>query len=154
MSSEIASPGFYYEDFTIGQSWATRFQEIDAQAVRDYAHAWDPLPIHIDEIAAAASPHGGLIASGEHTFVVMRRALWDLGLLTHAIQVAEQNELRFLAPVRPGDRIAIQATCTAKRAVEGAAGGLVTLTIEVTKQDGIAVLSCIETQEVAGRPAS
>lgn len=154
MSYEIAPLGFYYEDFTVGQSWVSQSQVVGAKAIRDYAKAWDPLPIHINPTVATASPHGGLIASGEHTFLIMRRALLDLGLSSHTVRVAEQKELRFLAPVRPGDLLLIQAICTEKRNTEGATGGLITLRIEVTNQANIVIMSCIETQRVAKRPAS
>ena len=153
MSSEIAQPGFYYDDFAVGRSWETPPQDVNAEAVSDYAEAWDPLPIHIDEAAATASPHGGLIASGEHTFVIMRRALWNLGLLTHTSGIVDQNELRLLAPVRPGDSLSIRATCTDRQS-EGNAGGRVTLKIEVTNQSRVVVLTCIETQEVANAPGA
>lgn len=154
MSSAISDPSFYYENFALDQSWQTSVHLVNADEVRDYAEKWDPLPIHIDAKAAAASPHGGLIASGEHTFAIMRRALWDLGLLIHATRIVAQDELRFPTPVRVGDRLTTKAICTEMRAPDADGAGRVTLHLSVTNQDGTAVLTCIEILEVASTPVS
>ena len=152
MSSEIRDPSFYYENFAIGQSWQTPVYLVGADQVRDYAEKWDPLPIHIDAKAAAASPHGGLIASGEHTFAIMRRALWDIGLLIHATRIVKQDELRFPTPVRVGDCLTTKAICIKMRAPRADSAGRVTLHLSVSNQDGTAVLTCIEIVEVASTP--
>ena len=156
MSPETGDPArkyeLYYEHFTVGQAWRMPTHLVSADEVRDYAEKWDPLPIHIDARAAAASPHGSLIASGEQTFAIMRRALWDAGLLTHALRIVQQDELRIPAPVRVGDRLTTTATCTGKKAPSAAASGQVTLQLSVLNQDEVAVMTCIETLEVAAAP--
>jgi acyl dehydratase len=154
MSSEIRDPCYYYENFAIGQSWQTPVHLVGADEVRDYAEIWDPLPIHIDAKAAAASAHGGLIASGEHTFAIARRALWGVGLRIHATRIVRQDELRFPTPVRVGDGLTTKATCTEMRAPRAEGAGRVTLHLSVTNQDGTAVLTCIEILEVASTPGS
>ena len=153
MSPEISNPGIYFEDFVTGRSWTTPTQTVSEEEVRAYAEAWDPLPTHIDEEAAAASPHGGLIASGEHTFVIMRRALIDLGVLAKVTRIVKQDDLRFLAPVRIGDRLTTQATCIDSETSEAHGAGQVTLQLRVINQDGTVVLGCIDTLEVALAPA-
>ncbi|MDA0261316.1 MAG: MaoC/PaaZ C-terminal domain-containing protein [Proteobacteria bacterium] len=144
----------YFERFSVGHAWQTPAHRVGAEEVRAYAETWDPLPIHIDEQSAAASPHGGLIASGEHTFVIMRRALWDLGLLGQVVQVVRQDELRFLAPVRIGDWLVTEATCIDTQPAYGSGTGLVTLQLSVTNQDGTLVLKCTEMLEVSHQPKS
>ena len=152
MASEIEDRGLYFEGFSIDRTWRTPAQFVTAEGLLDYARAWDPLPIHTDEDAAAASPHGELIASGEHTFVIMRRALWDLGVTTRAIRIAEQRELRFLAPARIGDRLTTEARCTDLRADQSRPTGLVTLDMQAVNQDSVAVLRGTVTLEIPREP--
>ena len=152
MASEIEDRGLYFEAFSIDRTWRTPAQLVTAEGLLDYARAWDPLPIHTDEDAAAASPHGELIASGEHTFVVMRRALWDLGVTTRAIRIAEQRELRFLAPARIGDRLTTEARCNDLQADQSRPMGLVTLDMQAVNQDGVAVLRGTVTLEIPREP--
>ena len=154
MSSEIGNSSFYCEDFAVGQSWQTPVHLVGSDDVRDYAERWDPLPIHIDAQAAAASPHGSLIASGEHTFAIARRALWDLGLFARVARIVQQDELRFPIPVRVGDILTTKAICTETRPLGTDGTGRVTLHLSVINQDGIVVLTCIETLEIASAPGS
>lgn len=82
-----------------------------------FARAYDPQPFHVDAEAAAASPFGGLVASGWHTlcswmglFVRAHRAARPLAE-DHAAVIAPAGvgfnltDVRFLAPVRAGDTI-------------------------------------------------
>ena len=152
MAADIEDRGLYFEAFAPGRAWRAPPRLVTAEALLDYARAWDPLPIHTDERAAAASPHGEPIASGEHTFAVMRRALRVLGVTTRALRIAEQRELRFLAPVRAGDRLTTHATCAGRCAGASAGTGLVILEVCAVNQDGVAVLRCIEVLEIPRRP--
>jgi len=83
-----------------------------------FAGAFDPQSFHVDAAAAAASPFGGLIASGWHTACV-----W-MGLFVRAHDAAAADlpgdhpaviapvgvgfgmtDLKWLAPVRAGDTV-------------------------------------------------
>lgn len=152
MAADIEERGLYFEAFAPGRTWRAPPRLVTAEALLDYARAWDPLPIHTDERAAAASPHGGLIASGEHTFAIVRRALWELGLTVRATAIVGQRELRFLAPTRIGDRLAIEARCTGLDAGASPGTGRVTLETRAVNQRAQAVLSCVDTLEIARRP--
>ena len=152
MASKIEELGLYFEDFYVNQTWETPAYLVRAEELLDYAQVWDPLPIHTDVAAATASPHGGLIASGEHTFAIMRRMLWDLGVTSKATRIVEQRELRFLAPTRINDRVTIRARCTDLQRNQSPDIGLVTLEIEAINQSGIASLRCTDTLEVLREP--
>ena len=152
MAKRIDGGGLYFEAFAPGATWRTPPRRIAAREMLAYARAWDPLPIHTDEKAASASPHGGLIASGELTFAIVRRALWDLGLTVRAIRIVEQRELRFPEPVRAGDRLTTEARCTGVGAGASPQTGLVTLETRAVNQHGADVLRCIDTLEIPRRP--
>lgn len=81
-----------------------------------YALAYDPQPFHIDAEAAAKSAYGGLIASGQHTFGVGWRMFLQEGLFKACSMGSPGvDELRWTAPVRPGDTIYTEAEVLEKR---------------------------------------
>jgi|AntAceMinimDraft_12_1070368.scaffolds.fasta_scaffold131429_1 acyl dehydratase len=96
----------YLEDFTPGEVFRTRGMTMDESAIMEFARQYDPQPIHIDKVAADAGPFEGLIASGFHTHAVIFRLWMDLGLLWESSMGGPgADELRFTAPVRPGDTL-------------------------------------------------
>src|SRR4051794_2483232 len=71
-----------------------------------FARRFDPQPIHVDEQLAERSAFGGLIASGWFTGSLFMRMYVDELLDdadSHGSPGVEQ--LRWLRPVRPGDRL-------------------------------------------------
>ncbi|PWR09720.1 acyl dehydratase [Micromonospora acroterricola] len=74
-----------------------------------FARRFDPQWYHVDPELAGASRHGGLIASGFYTVSLFMRAYVD-HLLSRAAADASPGleELRWLAPVRAGDRLAVR----------------------------------------------
>src|SRR5205814_8437120 len=60
----------YFEDFAIGQKFASEPQTIDTEAIKAFAAQFDPQPFHLDEEAARHSPLVGLVASGWHSAAV------------------------------------------------------------------------------------
>lgn len=72
----------------------------------NYALTYDPQPFHIDTQAAAESPYGGVIASGFQTLSLCFRMMIQTRVFeTVSMGGPGLDELRFLAPVRPGDTI-------------------------------------------------
>tara|TARA_R110002110_G_scaffold414147_1_gene643256 strand:- start:118723 stop:119181 length:459 start_codon:yes stop_codon:yes gene_type:complete len=94
----------YLEDFVAGQTYELGQHTFGEDEIVAFATQYDPQPFHIDPEAAAASNFGGLIASGWHTGSVFMRLLVD-GLLARCASMGSPgvDELRWLAPVRPGD---------------------------------------------------
>ena len=95
-----------FEDFEVGQVIeASGFTLSEAQ-ILDFAMMYDPQPFHIDKEAAAQSPYGGLIASGLQTLGLCFRMVVQTGEFQAASMGGPGvDEVRFLAPVRPGDTI-------------------------------------------------
>jgi acyl dehydratase len=91
---------------TAGQVFELGSRKIDREEILRFATEFDPQPFHIDEEAAAASPYGGLIASGWQTIGIFMRLLVD-GVLGRAAGMGAPgvDELRWLKPVRPGDEL-------------------------------------------------
>ena len=103
---EIPEALLLFDDVMVGSVLSsTEPYLVTADEIKEVARRFDPMPFHLDEAAGAASHFGGLVASGAHTIAVSIR----LGSLemprTAAIAGLGIDELRFLAPMRPGDAL-------------------------------------------------
>jgi acyl dehydratase len=96
----------HLDDFEAGQVYELGTFNFTKDAILAFAQDFDPQPFHVDEDAAAKSNYGGLIASGWHTGSVFMRLLVD-GLLHRCAGMGSPgvDEMRWLAPVRPGDTL-------------------------------------------------
>jgi acyl dehydratase len=103
-----AAAEIYWEDLTPGRRFDLGVTEIDESEMISFARRFDPQWYHVDESLAAGSEYGGLIASGFFTVSLFMRAYVD-GLLARAAAAASpgMEEVRWLAPVRAGDRLAV-----------------------------------------------
>ncbi len=146
----------YFEDYTVGLAYeygAVAVEEAEAIA---FARAFDPQPIHVDPVAAAHGPFGGLIASGWHTTALMMR-LFVANYLSSVASLASPgvDELRWLKPVRPGDTLRIRVTVTeARRSQSKPDRGMVRTLIEVINQRGEIVSTLKAMNLLRCRPAS
>ena len=102
-------PTFHWEDFSAGQVAEYGPLEVTADEIKAFAAEFDPQPMHLDEEAARASMVGGLCASGWHTCALMMRIIADGFVLDAASMGATGcDEVKWLAPVRPGDRLRVR----------------------------------------------
>ena len=99
----------FFEDLTPGRSFDLGIVTIDETEMLAFARRFDPQWYHVDAALAVQSHHGGLIASGFYTVSLFMRAYVD-GLLSQAAADASPGleELRWLAPVRANDRLAVR----------------------------------------------
>ena len=73
----------YWEDFEVGHEAEHGSRAVTEEEIVAFAREYDPQPFHLDPEAAAASPFGGLIASGWHTAAIymglyVRNAMGDV----------------------------------------------------------------------------
>jgi acyl dehydratase len=71
--AQVLGGPIYADDLTVGEIFPVGEWTFTATEILEFASRWDPLPIHIDQAAAASGPFGVLIASGIHTIAVMQR---------------------------------------------------------------------------------
>ena len=128
----------YFEDYTPGAVVTFGPIEVEAADIIDFARRYDPQEFHVDAERAAASPFGGLVASGWHTAAMMMRVLVDRYLSRVAsLGSPGVDELRWLAPVRPGDRLWVRITVLeARRSRSKPDRGLLRSLIEVCSERG------------------
>lgn len=144
----------WLEDYVEGAVHELGEVSVDEDEIIAFAKLYDPQPIHIDRTFAAAGPFGGLIASGWQTCGLMMR-LYATNYLSQASSLASPglDELRWLRPVRPGDRLSVRVTVLESRASQSKPDrGVVRSLIEMFNQDRQPVLSMRAINMVARRP--
>jgi acyl dehydratase len=94
----------YADDYSKGDVLPLGRCSLTAAEIIDFATRYDPQPYHLSQEAGERSSFGGLIASGWHT-----ASVW-MGLYVRALLGGAKvegapgvDELRWYAPVRPGD---------------------------------------------------
>ena len=83
-------------------------QHVTADEIRAFATEFDPQPMHLDVEAASRSMLNGLSGSGWHLCSIIMRLMFD-GFIGRTASLGSPgvNELRWLAPFRPGDDITL-----------------------------------------------
>lgn len=106
----------FFEDLVPGLTVDLGSVTVDGDEMRAFARRFDPQWYHVDPELAEASRHGGVIASGFYTVSLFMRAYVD-HLLSRAAADASPGleELRWLAPVRAGDRLAVRVDVVGAR---------------------------------------
>jgi len=143
----------YFEDYAVGASDEHGPIRVEEAEVIEFGQRFDPQPIHIDRAAAEAGPYGGLIASGWHTCALMMRLLVDQ-FLSPASSLGSPgvDELRWLRPVRPGDRLTVRTVVTEARLSRSKPDrGLIRTRVELINQAGEVALSLIAMNLVRSR---
>jgi acyl dehydratase len=147
-------PELYFEDFEPGQVYELGSTTVSEDDILEFARRWDPQPFHVDPKSAAESVLGGLIASGWHTGAMWMRLYVDSILGGPASQGSPGiEELRWLAPVRPGDtlhgRLTVLETSPSERRPDR---GTVRIRGEMINQDDVRVLSMVSRGHFGRRP--
>ncbi len=104
-------PKLYWEDFTLGAVAEYGPRLVTREEIVAFAAEFDPQPMHLDESAARSSMFGGLAASGWHTCCLMMRIIAD-GFILNSSSMGGPGveEVKWLAPMRPGMQLAVRAT--------------------------------------------
>jgi acyl dehydratase len=136
------TPGRYFEDYPVGAVYAGGPIAVNEADILEFARRYDPQPMHIDKEAAKAGQFGGLIASGWHTGSLAMQLMVKHFVPAGNLASPGLDELRWLRPVRPGDRLSLRATVESARRSRSKPGqGVVISLVEVLNQDGDVVMS-------------
>ena len=96
----------YFDDLQVGDRFTTPGVTVTESEIIDFALKYDPQPFHLDSQTASESQFGGLIASGYQTLALCFRLFIQGGILRESSMGSPGiDELRWLAPVRPGDTL-------------------------------------------------
>lgn len=135
-------PKLYWEDFVVGSVMEFGPRQITREEIIAFAAEFDPQPMHLDEEAARGTMLGGLAASGWHTCCLLMRMMADGFILNSSSMGAPGvEEVRWLAPVRAGDRLVARSTVLDKRASRSRSDfGFVRMRWEMLNEAGEPVL--------------
>jgi acyl dehydratase len=97
-----------FEDFPAGTRLLSSTQRVTANAIMEFARAFDPQIFHLDPKSAEQTLLGGLAASGWHTAAVSMRLFVDTMDVAGGIIGMGVDELRWPNAVRPGDDLRLE----------------------------------------------
>ncbi|MBI3435923.1 MAG: MaoC family dehydratase [Proteobacteria bacterium] len=143
----MAEPSKYFEDFAPGAVARLGPRHITAAEIKSFAARFDPLPMHLDDVAARASIMEGLCASGWHLCALTMRLIAD-GILRNSASMGAPGveELRWLKPVRPGDELTLHTRVLDTRVSESRPrAGFVRLEIVMVNGAGDRVMTMVTT---------
>lgn len=133
----------WFDDYLAGEVFEFGDYLVTQDEIIDYARRYDPQPFHLDPVAARDSLYGDVIASGWMSAGIAMRMMCD-----HFIPPASGlgspgvDHLRWILPVRPGDRLRLRATVLeVQRSRSKPDRGVVTVRQELLNQDGAVVMS-------------
>ncbi|MFZ2974380.1 MAG: MaoC family dehydratase [Ferribacterium limneticum] len=145
----------FLDDLTPGQRFTSPGLTLTEAEIIDFAWRYDPQPFHLDANAAADSPYGGLIASGFQSLAICFRLFIQSGILAESSMGSPGiDELRWLAPVRPGDTLHSEIEVLEVRPSNSKPDrGIARLKYQAVNQRGEAVLSFIVMHLLRRKPA-
>ncbi len=146
----------YFEDMEIGAERVFGSYDVTREDVLEFARKYDPQPFHLSDEEAAKTHFGRLAASGWHTcamtMAVIARAVVNdnqAGLGSPGV-----DELRWLKPVYPGDRLTVQGKIVDKTPSRSRPDiGSVRTETTVTNQDDVPVMRFTSIVLMRRRPA-
>jgi acyl dehydratase len=127
----------FYEDQRAGDVRPVGAHTFTREGIIAFAVLYDPQPFHLSEEAGKASIYGSLIASGWHTASVCMRLMIDGRGRARAARAALGEplprlgvspgfrDMRWPAPVRPGDTVAYSSRIETVRETKRPQWGLV-----------------------------
>ena len=106
-----------WEDFQPGRVFEHGPRLVPREEMIGFAAEFDPQPMHLDEAAARTTMMHGLAASGWYACCILMRMCTDAFVNNSTSMGAPGvDEVKWLAPIRPDDRLTLRATVLDTRA--------------------------------------
>jgi acyl dehydratase len=145
----------YLEDFQVGERWQSRPVSLSEDEIIAFGRANDPQPMHVDPAYGAAGAFGSIIASGWQVAILSMRVFIEAGGYGDTPMLGIGiDELRWLKPVRPGDRLVVEREVVeVKRSESRPDRGTVRTRVIVRNEADEPVLSLYAIGRIPARPA-
>ena len=136
----------YFEDLIVGSKASFGNYPVTREDVVEFARKFDPQPFHLSDEAAAETHFGRLSASGWHTCAM------TMAMLVENLKANRQaglgspgiDELRWLRPVYPDDRLRCESELIDKRVSQSRPEmGIFKTRLTVFNQDDLPVMTMI-----------
>jgi acyl dehydratase len=143
----------YFEDLEVGWTDTYGSKSLAKDEIISFAEQFDPQPFHINEEKANDSHFGGIIASGLHTLCLSTRLYTDNFLYDIPLVAGRGlDEVRFHAPVYPGDSLSIEVEVLDKKnSPRDPSWGEAQFSLSTINQDDKVVMSLIDLSIVERR---
>lgn len=103
---EYKPKGLFFEDFAVGQEFATTRRTVtDGDVVNFACLTGDFNPIHIDEVTASEGPFKKRIAHGLLGVAIMNGQMNQLGIFEGTTIAKAEDTNRYKAPIFIGDTV-------------------------------------------------
>jgi len=142
-----------FEDFPVGRLGTYGPRHVTREEILTFAAEFDPQPMHLDEEAASKTMLNGLSGSGWHLCSLMMRMMCD-AFIGQAASLGSPGviELKWLAPLRPGDDLTLEVDVTEARVSRNRPEtGIVTFKCVVRNAAGAALCEMISPIIIARR---
>ncbi len=130
----------YFDDFKLNYSFDIEPVRINKEDMLDFAHKYDPIPLHTDEEYAKNTHFGALIAPGVMSFMSVWAKYLENDMYGDEIIAGKSTKIEWHAPVYAGDTLTAKGTIT-NLTVRNEKNGIVELTIHAYNQHGKLVLT-------------
>ena len=102
----------YFEDLKVGTETEFGHYDVTREEVLEFARNYDPQPFHLSDEAAAKTHFGRIAASGWHTCAMAMSVIVAASSRESLASLGSPgiDELRWLKPVYPGDRLTVSGT--------------------------------------------
>jgi acyl dehydratase len=131
----LTAARLHLEDLAVGQRFHAGPVEVTRKAIEAFAEDFDPQPFHLDEETARASFFREQVASGWHTAALTMRLLTRAAPLAGGL-IGTGGHIEWTRPVRPGDRLAVEAEILSIAARPRAERGVVEIRVTTSNQRG------------------
>ena len=128
----------YLEDIKVGDKFSSSKEYlVTKKEIMEYAQKWDPNIYHIDEDVAQESMFNGLIAPAS-LVIAIESWLWHTTDNKPALVCGlGWDEVRFITPVRPDDRLTMDFECFDVRPSESMPDcGIIRTNLRISNQNG------------------
>ena len=113
---------------------------IEKQKMLDFAHTYDPIPLHTDEEYAKSTLFGALIAPGVMSFMSVWAKYLESDFFGNELIAGKSTKIEWHKPVYAEDVLHGVATVT-NLVRRNARNGIVEITIDAYNQNNVLVLS-------------
>jgi acyl dehydratase len=144
----------WFEDLSVGMRYKSPQKLVTREDIKRFAAEFDPQPYHLDEAAAERTLLKGLAASGWHTAAIAMRLAVELRPFgPHPLLGFGVDDLRWPAPVRPGDVIHLEGEVIELTPSKTKPQGTVRVRWTAFNQHGVAVYTFTPFGPVPRRPS-
>lgn len=127
--------GLRFEEFWPGREFDCGEREVGDADIRAFAElSGDRNPLHLDDAYARDTPFGGRVAHGALGIALATGLMAQTGLTAGTLVALLGIDWKFVAPIRPGDRLRLKLRVSAQRELPGRDRGVVTFAAELTNQ--------------------